>query len=73
MSDAERLIRSRAKFELALHVTGDTDMAMAMGGTSTDADGNPTGGAAGDALKGLRNRTMLITKIGDGFVKPMDF
>jgi len=73
MTDAERLIRSRAKFELATHVLYDADMATAMGGTSQDADGNPSGGAAGDAFQSLKNRTTLITKIGDGWVKPMQF
>jgi hypothetical protein len=73
MSEAERLIRSRAKYELAVHVLYDTDMAANMGGTSTDADGNPTGGQVGDALKFLRRKTNRMVSMGQGFVKPMHF
>jgi hypothetical protein len=74
MADCERLIRSRAKWELARHVLNDDDLATRMGGVSTDPDGDPDGGAIGDALKSLRAKTKRITQIGSGgFVQPTQF
>lgn len=70
MTDAERLIRSRAKFEIATHVTRNAKMAQAM---SPNAPGD-NGGVAGAAyiawvdLKGTANR---IT--GRGRVRAMQF
>ena len=72
-TDMERLIRSRAKYELALHVLNDDDLARRMGGTSVDGDGNPTGGAAGDAFKQLKQKTNRLLSMGSGIVAPMDF
>ncbi len=59
MIDAERLIRSRAKLELALHVTHDPDMASAMGSAVTEA---------WNELKGESNRLS-----GTGNIRPMQF
>jgi len=73
MVQAERLIRSRAKYELALHVLCDDDLAARMGGTSQDADGNPTGGAAGDAFQSLKKQTNRLLKMGPNLVVPMEF
>lgn len=74
MADCERLIRSRAKWELARHVLNDDDLAVRMGGTSTDPEGDPDGGAIGDALKSLRAKTKRLTQIGTGgIVRPTPF
>lgn len=61
MTKAERLIRSRAKQELALHVLKDTELAQLMGGAATEA------------YTQLDRRTKRITKTGGGRVKPMNF
>lgn len=72
--DCEKLIRSRAKYELAMHVTNDVDLATAMGGQGVDDDGNPTGGVICEALKTLRQKTKRLTQIGgSGYVVPMHF
>ena len=72
--DCERLIRSRAKYEMAVHVLYDGDLALAMGGTSLDEVGNPAGGQIQEALSSLRKKTKRLTQIGgSGFVKPMAF
>lgn len=68
MINAEMLIRSRAKYELAVHVLKDPDLARFMGGMTVDSTGNPTGGAVGSALKALKNQTTKITKVGKGRV-----
>lgn len=74
MADAERLIRSRAKWELARHVLNDDDLALRMGGPTTDTEGDPDGGAVGDALKNLRVKTKRLTQIGAGaFVRATAF
>lgn len=61
MTKGERLIRSRAKQELALHVLED------------DLKAQRFGAAATEALEQLEDRTTLITKTGGGRVKPMNF
>lgn len=68
MLDGEMLIRSRAKFEIATHVTRNSTMAMAM---SPEATGGPNGGPGATwrafrALKGEANRLL-----GRGHVRPM--
>lgn len=59
MTYAERLIRSRAKYELLLHVIRDSDEAAIMASAVTDAH---------DILKGQTNRL-----IGTGYMIPMEF
>lgn len=59
MTDAERLIRSRAKYELAVHVLKDAEMAVAMTGAVTEAY---------DLLKGRTNR-----QVGTGEVATVQF
>ena len=61
MTTCERLIRSRAKFELAVHVLLDQNLANAMSGAVTDA------------LDQLIIRTTRITKTGGGRIVPMNF
>lgn len=61
MTHAERLIRSRAKNELALHVLFDDDLAMKMA-TATK-----------EAFDQLKNRTNQLTQASKGRVKAMDF
>ena len=61
MTHAERLIRSRAKLELALHVLKDAEMA----GTMSEA--------VTEAFEQLKERTGQITQLGDGRIRPMDF
>ena len=60
MTTAERLIRSRAKAELALHVLRDTELAQIM-----DL-------AASEALKQLKRHTNLLTQRDNGRVRGMD-
>lgn len=60
MTKAERLIRSRAKQELAIHVLKDEVLANAMGA------------AAREAASQLFIRTTRLTKTGGGRVKPMN-
>lgn len=59
MIDAEKLIRSRAKYELALNVTQDTEMAQIMAAQCTEAF---------DQLKGAANRLT-----GTGEISPTQF
>ena len=61
MTTAERLIRSRAKQELALHVLRDLELAQIMGGAATEA------------YDQLTDRTVRITKTGGGRIRPMPF
>jgi hypothetical protein len=61
MTTAERLIRSRAKQELALHVLRDIELAQI------------AGGAASEAFTQLNIRTNRITKTGGGRIKPMNY
>jgi hypothetical protein len=73
MNDAEILIRSRAKYELAVHYLYDKDMERSMGGGALDRDGNPIGGQAGAALMRLREKTKRMTQEGAGYVRAMEF
>lgn len=59
MTDAERLIRSRAKLELAMHVTYDANMIATMGAAVKDAE---------DELAGVATSTART-----GFVRPVYF
>ncbi len=59
MTKGERLIRSRAKQELALHVLKDLELAQL------------TGGAATEAYDQLNLATTRLTKTGGGRVVPM--
>jgi len=61
MTSAERLIRSRAKLELALHVLKDPELAQTMSEAVTEA------------LEQIRERTTNITQVGDGLVRSMPF
>lgn len=61
MIEAERLIRSRAKYELALHVLRDTELAQTMAASVTES------------LEQLRRRTNKLTQRDNGRVRPMDF
>lgn len=61
MTHAERLIRSRAKLELALHVLKDQDLATTMNAAVTEA------------LEQLIGRTNLLTQVGNGRVEAMEF
>lgn len=61
MVEAERLIRSRAKYELALHVLRDMELAQTMASAVTEA------------LEQLRRRTNKLTQRDNGRVRPMDF
>lgn len=63
MTDAERLIRSRAKYELALNYgVGGPDLIAAM---------NPNTGATADAFAELKSEAAKVT--GTGRVRPMQF
>lgn len=64
MTTAERLIRSRAKYELAVHVTGNKDLAARM---SPDL---PTG-ATYDAYRELKGDSNRVT--GRGIIRAMRF
>ena len=61
MTPAERLIRSRAKLELAMHVTHDKETAKTM------ADGTA------EAMDQLKSRTNTLTPQGGGIVEPVAF
>lgn len=61
MTHAERLIRSRAKLELALHVLKDQDLAGTMNLAVTEA------------LEQLIGRTNQLTQVGEGRVAAMEF
>lgn len=58
MTDAERLIRSRAKYELALHVLRDTELASTLASAVTESF---------DILKGTSNM-----KTGTSTIRPSD-
>jgi hypothetical protein len=60
MTKAERLIRSRAKNEIFLHVLRDFEMAQAMASAVTEAETQ------------LFIRTTRLTKTGGGRVKAMN-
>lgn len=60
MTKGERLIRSRAKQELALHVMFDNELAVT------------SGGAATEALEQLNIATTRRTKTGGGRIVPMN-
>lgn len=69
MTKAERLIRSRAKYELAVHILRNPGLADAM-----SPDPPPPGGRAGEtyrAWKQLKGDTNRITSIGK--IRPMQF
>ena len=59
MTDAERLIRSRAKYELALHVLRDMELAQTMSSAVTEA------------LDQMRRKTNKMTQRENGKVRPM--
>lgn len=61
MTHAERLIRSRAKLELALHVLKDTDMATTMTA------------AVEEAFDQLKERTNQLTQAAKARVRAMEF
>lgn len=61
MTHAERLIRSRAKLELALHVLKDPELAQTMA-TATE-----------EALQQLRDRSARLGQLEKGRVRPMLF
>ena len=61
MTYAERLIRSRAKLELALHVLKDTELAQTMNS------------AVEEAYEQLKERSNQLTQIGEARVAPMVF
>lgn len=61
MTHAERLIRSRAKLEIALHVIRNAELA----GTMT--------AAANEALEQLTGRTNQLTQLDNGRVQAMEF
>lgn len=70
MTVAEQLIRSRAKYEIAVHVTRNPEMAQDM---SPDADGNRQGkaGATYRAWRSLKGETNKVK--GRGRIVPMRF
>lgn len=61
MTDAERLIRSRAKYELAIHVLRDTELAQLMSAATTEA------------LEQLKRWTNKLTQHGNGRVRAMAY
>lgn len=61
MTRGERLIRSRAKYELALHVLRDTELAQTMASSVTEA------------LNQLQAFTNKLTQRDNGRVRAMDF
>lgn len=61
MTTAERLIRSRAKMELALHVLRDLELAATMQQ------------AVDEAFIQLKSRTAQLTQTGEGRIRGMDF
>jgi hypothetical protein len=69
MLDAERLIRSRAKYELAVHYTHDAEMALAMSPAEPALGALP--GATYEAYEILKSETNLIT--GTGMLIPTQF
>lgn len=65
MTDAERLIRARAKYEIAVHLTRNPTMAAAM---SPDPD---TGGATYREWKALKSEGNRL--VARGIIRPMQF
>ncbi len=61
MTVGERLIRSRAKYELALHVLRDVELAQTMASAVTEA------------LSQMKSRTNKLTQRDNGRVRGMDF
>lgn len=61
MTHGERLIRSRAKLELALHVLKDSDLAQTM------AEG------VNEAFDQLKGRTARLTMVGQARIRAMEF
>ncbi len=61
MTSAERLIRSRAKLELALHVLKDAELASVMSQAVTEA------------YEQLKDRTNYLTQVGEGRIVAMPF
>lgn len=70
MLDAERLIRARAKYEIATHVTRNPAMAQAMSPSPPMENGGVVGAAYREwkQLKGTANRVT-----GRGIIRPMAF
>lgn len=70
MTDAEILIRSRAKFEIALNVTRNAKMAQAMSPDPPEENGGVVGAAWREErlLKAEANRV-----VGRGIIRPMPF
>ena len=69
MTDGERLIRSRAKYEIAVHVTRNPTMAAAMNPFPPMAAQSM--GAAYDAWKALKSEANRVTSLGR--IRPMRF
>jgi len=63
MIDAERLIRARAKYEIAMHVTRNPTMAMAMS-PSPPSENNGTVGAAWREWKSLKSEANRVQSLG---------
>jgi hypothetical protein len=61
MTEAERLIRCRAKYELATHVLLDMNMAQVMTANTSEA------------FDQLKRKTNKLTQMGNGRVLPMSF
>lgn len=61
MTEGERLIRSRAKYELATHVLRDMELAQIMTANTTEA------------FDQLKKKTNKLTQMGNGRVVPMQF
>jgi len=61
MTDGERLIRSRAKYELATHVLMDMNLAQVMTANTTEA------------LNQLKKKTNKLTQMDNGRVVPMSY
>jgi hypothetical protein len=70
MTDGELLIRSRAKFEIATHVTRNAGMAQAMSPDAPMENGGVVGASyrAWKMLKGTANRV-----VARGIIRPMAF
>lgn len=69
MNEAERLIRSRAKYEISLHRTRNKEMQMAMSPSDVGNNGQP--GASADALAELLAGNSRI--VGTNRVRAMRF
>lgn len=70
MTDAERLIRARAKFEIATHVTRNPTMAQVMSPSQPSENGGVVG-AAWREWKSLKGEANRVT--GTGRVRAMKF